>query len=218
MTTQTQLKLKGSGKIFDKPWLERMTKTHIAVPVTIFFLYAGALLWWSIANTAIPGWQTAALFFLGLFVFTWVEYNVHRYLFHIPTTTPARKRFQYIMHGVHHEYPKDKDRIAMPPILSISISTGLLLVLRLILGDYSFSSLAGFLVGYAAYLSVHYIIHVYSPPRSFLKALWKNHVKHHYKDGDIAFGVTSPFWDYVYGTNEHKWDSKEIIVRQKGES
>lgn len=204
MTTHAQPKLTGSGKIFNKPWLERLTHTHVAVPVSIFFLYAGSLLWWSIANTLIPGWQTAGLFFTGLFIFTWVEYNVHRYLFHMPTNTPAKKRFQYIMHGVHHEYPKDKDRIAMPPLLSVSISTGLLILLRLILGDYSFSTLAGFLVGYAAYLSVHYIIHVYSPPKNFLKGLWKNHVKHHYKDGDIAFGVTSPLWDYVYRTKEHK--------------
>lgn len=203
MAEHAQPKLKGSGKIFEKPWLERMTRTHVAVPVTIFFLYAGGLLWWSVDNTAIPGWQTTLLFFGGLFVFTWVEYNVHRYLFHMPTTTPLRKRFQYVMHGVHHEYPKDKDRIAMPPLLSITISTGLLLLMRLVLGDYSFASLAGFLVGYAAYLSVHYIIHVYTPPKNFMKALWKNHVKHHYKDGDIAFGVTSPLWDYIYRTKEH---------------
>lgn len=209
MTTHTQPKLQGTGKIFDKPWLERLTRTHVAVPVTIFFVYAGGLLWWSIANTSIPGWQTAGLFFLGLLVFSWVEYNVHRYVFHMPTTTPSRKRFQYMMHGVHHEYPKDKDRIAMPPLLSVSISTGLLFVMRLILRDYAFSTLAGFLVGYAAYLSVHYIIHVYSPPKNFLKGLWKNHVKHHYKDGDIAFGVTSPLWDYVYGTKEHKSTADE---------
>lgn len=38
-----------------------------------------------------------------------------------------------------------------------------------------------------AYLSAHYIIHVYAPPKNFLKALWKNHVKHHYKDGDVAY-------------------------------
>jgi sterol desaturase/sphingolipid hydroxylase (fatty acid hydroxylase superfamily) len=176
----------------------------VAVPVTIFFLYAAGLLYWSIVHTTIHALSTAGLFLLGLLIFTWVEYNVHRYLFHIPTTTPTRKRFQYIMHGVHHEYPKDKDRLAMPPVLSVSISTALLFLSRLVLGDYSFSIVAGFLVGYAAYLSVHYIVHVYAPPKNFIKALWKNHVLHHYKDGDVAFGVTSPLWDYVYGTTKRK--------------
>jgi len=201
---KTHINLKGTGKIFEQPWVETLTRTNVAFPVTIFFIYATALLWWSITHTMIAGWQTTVLFFLGLFVFTWVEYNVHRYLFHMPTRTAFQKRFQYIVHGVHHEYPKDKDRLAMPPLLSIAIATGLFLTLRIVVGDYSFSALAGFLLGYAAYLSVHYIVHVYAPPRNFLKALWKNHVKHHYKDGEIAFGVTSPFWDYVYGTTKRK--------------
>lgn len=202
MENEVKLKLKGSGKLFSSPLLEYLTRTNVAVPVTIFFLYAAGLLYWSITKTSISAWTTTGLFFLGLFVFTWVEYNVHRYLFHIPTTTARRKRFQYVMHGVHHEYPKDKERLAMPPLLSISISTTLLVIARTILQDYSFSALAGFLVGYAAYLSVHYIIHAYPPPNNFMKALWRNHVMHHYKDGQIAFGVTTPLWDYVYGTHK----------------
>lgn len=204
MQDDLKLKLKGSGKLFNNAIIEKLTRTNIAVPVTIFFLYAAGLLFWSITQTNISAWATTGLFLLGLFVFTWVEYNVHRFLFHISTTTPRRKRFQYVMHGVHHEYPKDKERLAMPPLLSITISTTLLIVLQIVFKDYSFAALAGFLVGYAAYLSVHYIVHAYSPPRNFLKALWKNHVMHHYKDGDIAFGVTTPFWDYVYGTFKHK--------------
>lgn len=203
MENEVKLKLKGSGKLFSSPLLERLTRTNIAVPVSVFFLYAAGLLYWSITRTAISPWTTTGLFFLGLFVFTWVEYNVHRYLFHIPTTTPTRKRFQYVMHGVHHEYPKDKDRLAMPPLLSVAISTVLLIVAKAILHDYAFSTLAGFLVGYAAYLFVHYIIHAYSPPKNFMKALWRNHVMHHYKDGEVAFGVTTPLWDFVYGTYRH---------------
>lgn len=198
---EQNIKLKGSGKLFGDSLFERLTRTNIAVPVTIFILYAAGLLYWSITRTNISAWTTTGLFFLGLFVFTWVEYNVHRYLFHIPTTTPRRKRFQYIMHGVHHEYPKDKERLAMPPLLSVTIATTLVVVAQAAMKEYSFSALAGFLVGYAGYLFVHYIIHAYSPPKNFLKAIWRNHVMHHYKDGGIAFGVTSPLWDYIYGTN-----------------
>jgi sterol desaturase/sphingolipid hydroxylase (fatty acid hydroxylase superfamily) len=193
-----------NGQLFKSTLLERFTRTHVAVPVSIFFIYAAGLLYWSITHTSISGLKTAGMFMLGLFIFSWVEYNVHRYLFHIPTNTKRRKRFQYLMHGVHHDYPKDKQRLAMPPMLSVTISTLLLLLSRLILGDLSFSMLAGFLVGYAAYLSVHYIVHVYAPPHNFLKAIWKNHVRHHYRDGEIAFGVTSPLWDYVYGTMRRK--------------
>jgi sterol desaturase/sphingolipid hydroxylase (fatty acid hydroxylase superfamily) len=105
---------------------------------------------------------------------------------------------------VHHEFPKDKDRLAMPPLLSVTIATILLLLLRLVLGDLVFAFLPGFLVGYAAYLGVHYMVHAYQPPKNFLKALWINHGIHHYKNGEIAFGVSSPLWDYIYGTMREK--------------
>jgi sterol desaturase/sphingolipid hydroxylase (fatty acid hydroxylase superfamily) len=203
-TSQPKLKTKGTASLFDSKLLEQLTRTHVSVPVTIFCVYGAGLLLWSIQRTDIRPVATAGLFLAGLFVFTWVEYMVHRFLFHLPTTTAIRKRFQYMMHGVHHEYPRDKDRLAMPPVLSVAISTLLLVLSRLVLGDYSFSLLAGFLVGYAAYLSVHYVVHVYAPPKNFLRTIWKNHVIHHYKDGEVAFGVTSSLWDYVYGTMQRQ--------------
>jgi len=133
-----------------------------------------------------------------------VEYMVHRYIFHLEPYTAAKKKFQYVVHGVHHEFPKDKDRLAMPPLLSITISTVLLFLFRMIMGDFVFAFLPGFLVGYAAYLAVHYMVHAYPPPKNFLKELWVNHSIHHYKDGEIVFGVSSPLWDYIYGTMREK--------------
>ena len=88
----------------------------------------------------------------------------------------------------------------MPPILSITLSTLLLLLFRLVLGDFVFSFLPGFLAGYAAYLAVHYMVHAFQPPKNFLKMLWVNHAVHHYKNGVGVYGVSSPLWDYVYGT------------------
>lgn len=191
---------KGTKQLFQNPILEKLSRTHISVPLTIFFVYSSGLLYWSITHTNLSMSTTVLMFFLGLISFTWVEYNVHRYIFHLLPSTPARAKAQYTMHGVHHEFPKDKTRLAMPPLLSITISTLLLLILRMILGDFVFSFLPGFLVGYAGYLSVHYMVHAFQPPKNFLKALWVNHSVHHYKDGAVVFGVSSPLWDYIYGT------------------
>ncbi|MBS1558554.1 MAG: sterol desaturase family protein [Bacteroidetes bacterium] len=191
---------KGSRRLFKNPVLEKLSHTHIAVPLIVFFIYSIGLLYWSITHTTLSWLLTLSMFLLGLIAFTWVEYIVHRYLFHMDTHTEKRTKIQYTMHGVHHEYPKDKSRLAMPPLLSISLSTLLLLGFRLILGDLVFSFLPGFLVGYALYLAVHYMVHAYPPPKNFLKILWINHSIHHYKDGEVVFGVSSPLWDYVYGT------------------
>jgi sterol desaturase/sphingolipid hydroxylase (fatty acid hydroxylase superfamily) len=191
---------KGTKQLFKNPILEKLTRTHISVPLVIFFSYAAGLLYWSVTHTALSVGTTVALFFVGTLVFTLVEYIVHRYIFHIATDTPAKEKFQYTAHGVHHEFPKDKDRLAMPPILSITLSTILLFVFRLIMGDFVFAFLPGFLVGYAAYLSVHYMVHAYQPPKNFFKILWVNHGIHHYKNGEVVFGVSSPLWDYIFGT------------------
>ena len=204
MENEVKPQNKGSKKLFNNPVLEALSRTHIAVPLTVFFSYSAGLLYWSVTHTSLSAGMTVGMFFLGMLVFTWVEYNIHRYIFHLAPTTPKRAQFQYTMHGVHHEFPKDKTRLAMPPLLSITLATMLLLVFRLILGDFTFSFLPGFLVGYAMYLSVHYMVHAYQPPKNFLKVLWVNHAVHHYKDGEIVFGVSSPLWDYIYGTMGEK--------------
>jgi sterol desaturase/sphingolipid hydroxylase (fatty acid hydroxylase superfamily) len=48
------------------------------------------------------------------------------------------------------------------------------------------------------------MVHVYQPPKNFFKILWINHSVHHYKHGEYVFGVSSPLWDYVYGTMKEK--------------
>ena len=197
-------KNKGTKRLFQNPILEKLTRTHIAVPLTIFAIYSCGLLAWSVANTSLSAFQTIGLFVLGVISFTWVEYMVHRYVFHMKTYTAVRAKFQYTIHGVHHEYPKDKDRLAMPPLLSVTIATVLLLLFRLVMGDFAFAFLPGFIVGYAAYLAIHYMVHAFAPPKNFLKALWINHGIHHYKDGDLIYGVSSPLWDYIYGTMKER--------------
>lgn len=200
MANEIKPQAKGSKQLFKNPILEKLSRTHIAVPVVLFITYSGALLYWNVTHTSLSAATTVILFFAGVLAFTWVEYNVHRYVFHMKTYTAARAKMQYVMHGVHHEFPKDKDRLAMPPLLSITISTILLLLFRVIMGDFVFAFLPGFIVGYAAYISIHYMVHAFQPPRNFLKALWVNHSVHHYKNGEVVFGVSSPLWDHIYGT------------------
>jgi sterol desaturase/sphingolipid hydroxylase (fatty acid hydroxylase superfamily) len=190
----------GTRLLFNNPVLEKLSRTHIIVPLAIFIVYAFGLLYWSLTHTSLSIGVTLVMFAFGFVLFTWVEYMTHRYIFHMGTFSKTREKIQYLIHGVHHEFPKDRDRLAMPPLLSVTIATVLLLLFRLALGDFAFSILPGFLVGYAAYLAVHYMVHVFQPPKNMFRKLWINHSIHHYKDGDYVFGVSSPFWDYVYGT------------------
>ena len=134
----------GSKQLSNNALIERLTRTHIAIPITLFLLYSGALLYWNVANTSLSLFTSILLFIVGLLAFTLVEYIMHRYLFHMEIYTEARKKMQYIMHGVHHDFPKDKDRLAMPPLASLTIATSLLFLFRLIMQDYVFAFLPGF--------------------------------------------------------------------------
>ncbi len=204
METVIKPQNQGTKRLFKNPILEKLTRTHISIPLTIFFAYASTLLYWSATHTSLSTVTTVLMFCIGMVTWTLMEYFIHRYIFHMTAESEKRAKLQYTLHGVHHEFPKDKERLAMPPIVSITIATLLLFLFRLFLGDFVFSFLPGFLVGYASYLSVHYMIHSFQPPKNFLKALWVNHSIHHYKNGENVFGVSSPLWDYIFGTMAKK--------------
>lgn len=193
-------KNKGQKQMFQNPVLERLTRTHIAVPISIFSVFSVVLIVYAFVSAQLPALLIGLFFLGGLLTFSLIEYLAHRYLFHMDTDTTLKEKIQYAFHGIHHEYPKDKGRLAMPPVVSVVLASSLLWLFYQLIGEYAFAFLPGFIMGYAAYLFVHFIVHVYQPPKNMFKTLWVNHGIHHYKDHDKAFGVSSPLWDYVFRT------------------
>jgi len=194
----------GTAQMFQNPLIEKLTRTHISIPIIMYFVVASVSLYYAYYTTEINVVYGFTVFILGVFGFTLLEYVMHRYFFHMEPDTPVKDKIQYSVHGVHHDYPKDKDRLTKPPFISLAYAAIFYGVFTLIMGDYALYFLPGFMVGYAAYLGVHYIVHAYQPPKNFLKVLWVNHAIHHYKDPDVAFGVSSPLWDYILGTMPKK--------------
>ena len=194
----------GTAQMFQNPLLEKLTRTHISVPILMYFVVASVSLYYAFKTTDINVFFGVTVFLLGIFGFTLLEYMMHKYLFHMEPDTPFKDKIQYTVHGVHHDYPKDKDRLTMPPFVSLAYALIFYGIFTLIMGDYALYFLPGFMVGYAAYLGVHFIVHAYQPPKNFFKVLWVNHAIHHYKDPDVAFGVSSPLWDYILGTMPKK--------------
>ena len=190
----------GSAHMFDNPILEKISRTHISIPLIMFFCISLVSFYFAVTKTDISLGKGLLTLIAGIFVFTFVEYMMHKHFFHMEPDTPVKDKLQYSVHGVHHDYPKDKDRLAMPPFVSAVYTIIFYLVFTLLMGDYALFFLPGFLIGYSAYLGVHYIVHAYQPPKNFFKVLWVNHAIHHYKDPDVGFGVSSPLWDYIFRT------------------
>lgn len=193
------VKKEGKGQIFETPFLEVFTKTN---PIIHVITYGGAISIFAYLSQV--GWKLTALFALiGLATWTLVEYLMHRFLFHIK---PGK--FQYMIHGVHHEYPRDKERLMMPPVPGTILVLGFFAVFYILFKQYTYGFMAGFLLGYLGYTFIHYIVHTHKPVKG-LKFLWTHHLKHHNPTyHDKAFGVSSPLWDYVFGTmpknNKHE--------------
>ena len=194
----------GGTKEYNNKLKEKLTRTPIWAPVSLYFILSAGLLYYAIAHNIIQPLLTVGLFFAGWFFFTFLEYAMHRFLFHMKIYTKTRETLQYHFHGVHHEYPKDKSRLAMPIPVSIVLAVAFFGLFWVLMNVYTYGFLPGVLTGYATYLFVHYIVHAYPPPNNFFKALWVNHAIHHYKDDSVVFGVSSQFWDMVFGTMPKK--------------
>jgi sterol desaturase/sphingolipid hydroxylase (fatty acid hydroxylase superfamily) len=154
--------------------------------------------------------SSVLLFISGVFVWTFFEYLLHRYLFHLRGYSEFIKRFTYTLHGIHHEFPRSERWVFMPPLpgtLFILVFYGLFWIL---LRDYTFIFLAGFLNGYLIYVGIHYLIHLKKPINGF-KFLWRHHALHHHKYPDKAFGVSSTFWDHVFHTMPPEYSNTKTL-------
>jgi len=58
----------------------------------------------------------------------------------------------------------------------------------------------GIAAGFAAYEYIHYRIHFVRASSAFESRLRARHLAHHIAQPDAIFGVTSPLWDIVFGT------------------
>jgi 4-hydroxysphinganine ceramide fatty acyl 2-hydroxylase len=108
----------------------------------------------------------------------------------------------FLLHGVHHYLPMDRYRLVMPPALLALLATPFWKVAHTIfyfnwyMGVGAFS---GGLFGYISYDLTHYFLHHRNLPLWY-KDLKKYHLAHHFLDYELGFGVTSRFWDRVFGT------------------
>lgn len=186
--------------MFRSKWLEGLTKTSPQVIFSIYVPLITAMIVYSLFALPVSWYMVVVYYFAGMFFWTFFEYLMHRFVFHLHSDNPKVQKFMYTAHGVHHEFPRDKERLFMPPVPSLLLATILFSVFYLLLGHHAYMFFPGFVSGYLAYGSMHYAIHAMAPPFPFMKAWWRYHHLHHYKSPDKGFGVSSPMWDHVFGT------------------
>ncbi|MEL6866768.1 MAG: sterol desaturase family protein [Bacteroidota bacterium] len=189
-------------RMFKSDFLEAFSKVHFSIPLIVFLPVIGYFLYLSFISQTLSWLELALGFAAGMTSWTLVEYVLHRWIFHFEPSSEWGKRLHFICHGVHHDYPNDSNRLVMPPILSIPLAFFFYYLYgRFIPGDLLYPVFSGLVSGYLIYDMIHYAIHHVNFSGRWWMALKTHHLKHHFKDPDKGFGVTSTFWDIVSGSD-----------------
>jgi len=142
------------------------------------------------------GFLAAICFLGGAFAFSFVEYALHRWLFH--SNAPIWSE----LHASHHSHPKQP--AALPFWFSAGSAPAFFWMLAPWLGAFvTHFVLCGFFAGYFGYGVVHHLQHsirIKNIPFRWLRAKWAAHAVHHGRI-DVNFGVTTSLWDRLLGTH-----------------
>ncbi len=181
--------------------MEALTHVHPIVPLCLWGPIALVLLGRGVVVHGYGFVDLLLMLVAGLVAWSLGEYLVHRFVFHFRARSRVSKYLVYLFHGIHHDDPNDRTRLVMPP-------AGAILILGLIYGVFwTFVPhpwiepfFGFFIVGYLCYDYTHYAIHFWPMPGRIAGFLKRNHLLHHFQEQHARFGVSSPIWDFVFGT------------------
>ncbi|CAN8103443.1 unnamed protein product [Discula destructiva] len=194
----------GASAPFFGNFLEPLTKTPWWIIPT---------LWWPCISYTVyeasKGFNSylaqIAYFMVGMAFWTLFEYLLHRFAFHLDDYLPDNRvgvTLHFTLHGVHHYLPMDKYRLVLPPTLFLMLAWPFWYLAHFIFSyDWYVATevFSGGIFGYTCYDMTHYFLHHQNLPLWY-KQLKKYHLEHHFLDYENGFGVTSRFWDRVFGT------------------
>jgi sterol desaturase/sphingolipid hydroxylase (fatty acid hydroxylase superfamily) len=187
--------------VFQNRFIEHVfARAHPITPIIWFGPFIAYGLYTGVVRAGV-GW-TALMFLGGWLAWTLMEYGLHRFLFHMGAHTPEQKFRSFMVHGYHHEFPVDRMRLVAPPLMSWPLAVVVGFGYRALFGDLWWVVFAGTCSGYVAYDWIHYYTHHFKPSNPIGKWLKSYHLLHHFDEnhGRRRYGVSSPLWDFVFGT------------------
>lgn len=173
-----------------------MNQTKIAYYADLFFypIVVGGVLLCGLSGGGFAlhrRWWFAVV--CGAILWTLVEYLLHRFVYH--KVAVIRE-----LHGMHHSHPSDF--FGAPIWVSVASFSFFLSLLALLWDiEIALGTTTGLIVGYVSYLLVHDAVHHWRlGERSWMRNHRLRHLRHHRSPLPGNFGVTTGFWDLVFGT------------------
>jgi sterol desaturase/sphingolipid hydroxylase (fatty acid hydroxylase superfamily) len=202
-----------SVQVFKNPILEKMTHAHPLTPLLVWGPIIVGLLWHSLYVLGLSMSVIAPISVSALVTWSLVEYVLHRFVFHYEGESVWSQKIHFLIHGIHHVDPNDPTRLVMPPLGGIAIAAIIFPMFRAVLGPIWVEPfLAFFLVGYLIYDYTHFAVHYFRPLTRYGKMLKNHHMQHHFAEPNSRWGVSTPIWDFVFGTLEGDVKDKQSTV------
>ncbi|TKR60003.1 hypothetical protein L596_029599 [Steinernema carpocapsae] len=200
----------GTIRLFKSDVLEGMTRTSwytvpfVWMPLVLYFAFMGLDEMYRKQGFLNGFTASALLFSFGFLMWTLLEYILHRWVFHFKPDPDSYYQItlHFLLHGLHHKTPMDGDRLVFPPTPALFIVGFFYFIYSSLLPFSVFCCFAsGKLFGYICYDMVHYYLHHGSPePSSTMHFRKVYHHNHHFKDFDLAYGISTVLWDHVFQT------------------
>ncbi len=147
---------------------------------------------------------TSILFLCLTGVLTWglIEYWLHRLVFHFDAQGEKGRKFVYAIHLSHHANPKTMDDLFARLRLSLPLALCYCSLAWALMRSWQATVylFIGLTAGYFSYEFLHYQAHHRAPSLRLFRYLKKYHLLHHHQTSALRFGVTSPVFDYLFGT------------------
>ena len=134
----------------------------------------------------------------GVVAWQAMEYSLHRWFFHKRPTTRKGIVLHFLLHGCHHKFPMDTDRLVFPPLPASLVIAPIWFALHAVLSKGAASAFfGGMLGGYITYDCCHYLMHSGCLGGTLAQA----HMGHHFNFHDAGFGISSPLFDWIFHTS-----------------
>ncbi len=151
-------------------------------------------------------------FIIGAIYWTFLEYGIHRWIYHTHFKTRILSYFLGSFHLYHHKEVGDRrvynsgflmiylvTPIVTSPILLVTRDLGIIGALVL-----------GLSSAYFFYECVHFLIHYKKFNSGYLAYIQSYHFHHHDKAPNKNFGNTSHIWDFLLGTYDERYKTYKM--------
>lgn len=131
-------------RLFQNLILEYFSHIHPATPVIVYLPIISVVRWRSAEVLAPSSFIIAAC--AGIVLWTLAEYVIHRVVFHAQPRSRLGRKVHFLVHGIHHAYPRDSTRLVMPPLVSLPLAAAFFVLFKLAFGNFYQPMWIGFIL------------------------------------------------------------------------